>query len=152
MILLKLIKKTAFYCRAENIVYPNGGNIPYYCYNVDLRNYTKTGYLEYTNDAYRIFKINCFYAPCYFQMINTSGLPDIVEYTIYMSNKSNSGGSETKTGLNIMSIGIPQSYNLNTIPPTRLFLLRNASENFNYISIISKLSGDVRVIIEDVLN
>ena len=85
-------------------------------------------------------------------MINTSGLPDIVEYTIYMSNKSNSGGSETKTGLNIMSIGIPQSYNLNTIPPTRLLLLRNASENFNYISIISKLSGDVRVIIEDVLN
>ena len=40
-------------------------------------------------------------------MINTSGLPDICEYTIYMSNKSNTGGSGTKIGLNICAIGVP---------------------------------------------
>ncbi len=55
-------------------------------------------------------------------MINTSGLPDIVECTIYMSNKSNTGGSGTKIGLNICAIGVPLSYHLDTIPPTRLFI------------------------------
>ena len=145
-------KKTAFYCRVENIIYTDGGNTPYYAYHINLTNYTKTGYLEYTNDSYRIFKINCFYAPSYFQMINTSGLPDICEYTIYMSNKSNTGGSGTKIGLNICAIGTPQSYHLDTIPPTRLFLLRNSSENFNYITTVSRLSGDVRVIIECMLS
>jgi hypothetical protein len=50
-------------------------------------------------------------------MRNTSGLPDICEYTIYMSNKQNSGGSGTKIGLNICAIGTPQSYSLDIIPP-----------------------------------
>ncbi len=85
-------------------------------------------------------------------MINMSGLPDIVEYTIYMSNKSYSGGSGTKIGLNIMAIVIPQSYNLDTIPPIKYFFCTMQVKFFNYISIISKLSGDVRVIIEDALN
>jgi len=145
-------KKNAFYCVVNNVIYPDGGDVAYYCYHINLNNYTKTGYLDYTNDPYRVFKITCFYAPCYFQMRNSSGLPDICEYTIYMSNKQNSGGSGTKTGLNICAIGTPISYSLDTIPPQKLFILRNASENFNYISIVSKLSGDVRVIIECLLS
>ena len=145
-------KKSAFYCVVNNIIYPDGGNVPYYAYHINLTNYTKTGYLDYTFDPYRIFKISCFYGPSYFQMRNTSGLPDICEYTIYMSNKQNSGGSGTKIGLNICAIGTPQSYSLDIIPPQKLFILRNASENFNYISIVSKLSGDVRVIIECMLS
>ena len=69
-----------------------------------------------------------------------------------MSNKQNSGGSGTKTGLNICAIGTPPSCSLDIIPPQKLFILRNVSENFNYISIVSKLSGDVRVIIECMLS
>jgi hypothetical protein len=86
-------------------------------------------------------------------MRNSSGLPDIIDYnTIYMSYKQNSGGSGTKINLNICAIGSPQSYSLDTIPPQKLFLLRNASENFNYLTLISRLSGDVRVLIECLLS
>jgi len=145
-------KRSAFYCVLNNVIYPNGGDVAYYAYHINLNNYTKIGYLEYTSDPYRIFNITCFYAPSYFQMRNTSGLPDICDYKIFMSYKQNSGGSGTKTGLNICALGSPQSYHLDTIPPTRLFLLRNASENFNYLTILSTLSADVRCIIQDELN
>ena len=69
-----------------------------------------------------------------------------------MSNKAAAAGNGTIAGLNIMATGIPQNYFLDTIPPNNLFLMKNASNNFNYISIITTGQADVRVIIEDLLS
>ena len=69
-----------------------------------------------------------------------------------MSYKADSGGSGTKSGLNIMAIGTPQNYFLDSIPPNNLFLLRNSVNNFNYISIVTPSQADIRVIISDMLN
>jgi len=150
----RLKKKSAFYCTTTNVIYPNGGDTPYYAYHIDLRNYTQTGYIDIgsgSGDPYRILKIQCFFGSSYFQRL-INGIPDIVDYTIYMSYKANSAGGDTKQGLNIMATGIPQSYYLDTIPPNRIFLLRNISNDFNYISVVTTSSSDVRVFIEDMLN
>ena len=150
----QLIKHFAFYCSTTNVIYPNSGNTAYYAYHLDLRNYTKTGYIQIgggSNDPYRIFKINCFFATNYYQKL-TSGIPDIIDYTIYMSNKANAAGNGTIAGLNIMATGIPQSYFLDTIPPNNLFLMRNVSNNFDYISIVTTGLADIRVIITCMLS
>lgn len=147
-------KKKAFYCTTTNVIYPNGGNTPYYAYHIDLRNYTQTGYIDIgsgSGDPYRIFTIKCFFGSSYFQSL-INGIPDIVDYTVYMSYKANSGGSNTKQGLNIMATGIPQCYYLDTITPNRIFLLRNVSNDFNYISVVTTSSADVRVFIECLLS
>ena len=149
-----LNKKFAFYCSTTNIIYPNGGNTGYYAYHLDLRNYTKTGYIQIdggSNDPYRVFKIKCFFGSCYYQKL-TNGIPEIIDYTVYMSVKAAAGGSGTIAGLNIMATGIPQNYFLDTIPPNNLFLMKNAVNNFNYISIITTGQADIRVIIEDMLS
>jgi hypothetical protein len=102
--------KNAFYCLTNNIIYPNNGYTVYAAYQIDLRNYTETGYVDIgsgSGDTYRIFKINAFFGSSYFQTL-TDGIPDIVEYSIYMSNKANTGGSGTIAGLNIMAMGSPQ--------------------------------------------
>jgi len=147
-------KKSAFYCTTTNVIYPNGGDIPYYAYHIDLRNYTQTGFIQIgsqSGDPYRVFNIKCFFGSCYFQRL-INNIPDIVDYTIYMSYKANSSGGDTKNGLNIMATGIPQCYYLDTITPNRIFLLRNAFNDFNYISVVTTSSADVRVFIEDMLN
>jgi hypothetical protein len=69
-----------------------------------------------------------------------------------MSNKANAAGNGTIAGLNIMATGIPQNYYLDCIPPNNLFLMRNVSNNFDYISIITTGQADVRVIISDMLS
>lgn len=147
-------KKSAFYCQTTNVIYPNFGNTPYYAYHIDLRNYTQTGYIQIgsqSGDTYRVFNIKCFFGSCYYQRL-INGIPDIVDYTIYMSYKASSAGGDTKQGLNILATGIPQSYYLDTITPNRIFLLRNAFDDFNYISVVTTSSGDVRVFIEDLLS
>ena len=147
-------KKSAFYCQTTNVIYPNFGNTPYYAYHIDLRNYTQTGYIQIgsqSGDTYRVFNIKCFFGSCYYQRL-INGIPDIVDYTIYMSYKANSAGGDTKQGLNILATGIPQSYYLDTITPNRIFLLRNAFNDFNYISVVTTSSADVRVFIEDLLS
>ena len=110
----------------NNIIYINGGSVPYYAYHIDLRNYTKTGYIQIgsgSGDTYRIFTIKAFFGSSYFQKL-TNGIPDICEYTIYMSNKANAGGSGTIAGLNIQAIGIPNNP-----------ILKNAVNNNFYIKI-----------------
>jgi hypothetical protein len=147
-------KKSAFYCQTTNVIYPNFGNTPYYAYHIDLRNYTQSGYIQIgsqSGDAYRIFNIKCFFGSSYFQRL-INGIPDIVDYTIYMSYKASSAGGDTKQGLNILATGIPQSYYLDTITPNRIFLLRNVSNDFNYISVVTTSSADVRIFIEDLLS
>ena len=67
------------------------------------------------------------------------------------ANAANSGGPGI-AGLNIMATGIPQNYYLNSIPSNMLFILRNASNNFNYITIVSTALASVKVIIEDLLS
>jgi hypothetical protein len=82
-----------------------------------LPDYVATGYIQIgsgSGDTYRIFKIRCFFGSSYFQTL-TNGIPDIVEYTIYMSNKANVGGSGTIAGVNICALGEPQNYYLNNI-------------------------------------
>ena len=147
-------KKSAFYCQTTNVIYPNFGNTPYYAYHIDLRNYTQTGYIQIgsqSGDTYRVFNIKCFFGSCYYQRL-INGIPDIVDYTIYMSYKANSAGGDTKQGLNILATGIPQSYYLDTITPNRIFLLRNAFNDFNYISVVTTSSADVRIFIECLLS
>ena len=138
----------------NNIIYINGGNVPYYAYHIDLRNYTKTGYIDIgsgTGDTYRIFTIKAFFGSSYFQKL-VNGIPDICEYTIYMSNKANAGGSGTISGLNIQAIGVPNNPFLNNSVNNNLFILRNSNGNFNYISIVTTSSADCRIIVEDLLN
>ncbi len=118
-----------------------------------MRNYTKTGYIQIgsgSGDTYRIFNIKCFFGSSYFEKL-VNGIPDIIQYTIYMSYKANPapGGRQ---GLNINAIGIPNSPFLNLVPPNNIFLLRNSNENFDYISVVTTQSTDVRVFIEDLLN
>jgi hypothetical protein len=143
-------KKSAFYCLTNNIIYPNNGNTAYYAYHIDLRNYTKTGYIDIgsgSGDTYRIFSIKAFFGSMYFQKL-VNGIPDIIQYTIYMSEKANSAPHGGLAGVNIQAVGIPQSPFLDTIAPNNIFLLRNSSDNFNYISIVTTQQADIRVFIE----
>jgi hypothetical protein len=147
-------KKSAFYCLTNNVIYINGGNTPYYAYHIDLRNYTKTGYIQIgsgSGDTYRIFTIKAFFGSSYFQKL-TNGIPDICEYTIYMSNKANAGGSGTIAGVNIQAIGVPVNPFLKNSVNNNLFILRSGVADFNYISIVSTSSADCRIFVEDLLN
>ena len=149
-----LNKKQAFYCTTSTITYPNFGNTPYYKYDLDLRNYTKTGYIDIgggSGDPYRIFKIKVFFATCYFSTL-TNGLPNILNYTVYMSYKANSAPGLGDNGLNLCAIGHPENYHLKQIMPNHLFLMRNDTNNFNFLSIITTNMSDLRVFIEDLLN
>jgi len=147
-------KHFAFYCQTTTPIYINGGNTQYYKYDIDMTNYTTTGYIQIgsgSNDPYRIFRIRAFFGSCYFSKI-TNGLPDILHYEIYMSSKAAAGGSGTTAGINIFAVGYPNNSSLNVIPPNNLFILSNPSNNFNYITLVSTSPADVRVIIEDLIS
>ena len=147
-------KHFAFYCQTTTPIYINGGNTQYYKYDIDMTNYTTTGYIQIgsgSNDPYRIFRIRAFFGSCYFSKI-TNGLPDILHYEIYMSSKAAAGGSGTTAGINIFAVGYPNNSSLNVIPPNNLFILSNPSNNFNYITLVSTSPGDCRVIIEDLIS
>jgi len=150
-------KKSAFFCSTTNLIYPNGST-PYYAYHLYLPDYTATGYIQIgsgSGDTYRIFKIKVFFASMYFQKL-VNGMPDIVDYTIYMSNKANAGGDGTIAGINIMARGEPANPFLDNLIRNNIFLLRNntssSSFNFNYLSILTPQTSDLRVFIEDLLN
>lgn len=150
----QVYKRSAFYCITDEVIYPNGGQKAYYAHHIDLRNYTKTGFIQIgggSGDTYRIFKIKCFYGSSYFQKL-TNGIPDICEYTIHMSLKANAAPGIGLAGINIMAIGIPQNYYLDNIMNNNLFILRNANNNFNYLTIVSTAIADVRCFITDELN
>ena len=150
----EVCKHFAFYCQTSSIIYINGGNTPYYKYDIDMTNYTTTGYIQIgpgSNDPYRIFRIRAFLGNCYFSKL-TNGLPDILHYEIYMSSKAAAGGSGTTAGINIFAIGYPNNSSLNIIPPNNLFILSNPANNFNYITLVSTSPADCRVIIEDLIS
>ena len=150
----EVCKHFAFYCQTSSVIYINGGNTPYYKYDIDMTNYTTTGYIQIgsgSNDPYRIFRIRAFLGSCYFSKL-TNGLPDILNYEIYMSSKAAAGGSGTTAGINIFAIGYPNNSSLNIIPPNNLFILSNPANTFNYITLVSTSPADCRVIIEDLIS
>jgi hypothetical protein len=148
-------KHKAFYCQTSTVIYPNLGNTAYYKYDIDMRNYTQTGYIQIgsqSNDPYRIFRIRAFLGSCYFSSIK-NGLPDILHYEIYMSYKAQAAsGGQGAAGVNIYSIGIPNNPSLNIIPPNNIFILSNPFNDFNYITLVSTTPADIRVIIEDLIS
>ena len=125
-------------------------NITYYKYDIDMRNYTNLKYAPNPNTPYRIFKIIVYLGSVYFEYF-TNGTPNVLSYEIYMSNESQAGGGGIgSAGINICAIGFPQNYNLNSVLPTQLSLVRSA--DFNYICILSRVNATVcNVIIEDLL-
>ena len=148
-------KHKAFYCQTSSIIYPNNGNTAYYKYDIDMRNYTQTGYIQIgsqSNDPYRIFRIRAFLGSCYFSTI-VNGLPNILHYEIYMSYKANAAsGGQGAAGVNIFAVGVPNNPSLNIIPPNNIFILTNPFNDFNYITLVSTSPADIRVIIEDLIS
>ena len=68
-----------------------------------------------------------------------------------MSNELAVGGTGELSGINICATGTPENYNLDKIPPNYLFLLK--TDNYNYLSVVSRQSGiKVNCIIMDNLN
>lgn len=127
----------------------------FYKWDLDLRNYTTTQIIPsdpYTGDLLRVFKFSCWYVPSYFgSYINKE--PYVINYTIYMSNKSNAifGRPET-AGINIYAVGFPENIKLANILPNNLMLCKNFNSNFNYLTILSRTAPcDLYVIIEDQL-
>ena len=97
---------------------------------------------------YRVFNINCFIANGYFNLLSNN-LPRVFNYNVYMSNETSAG--DGPIGINICATGTPENYNLDKIPSNYLFLLR--TDNYNYLSVISRQSGTVvNCIIMDNLN
>ena len=127
----------------------------FYKYDLDLTKYTTTQVIPsepYTGDLLRVFKISFWYIPSYFgSYIN--GEPYVMNYTIYMSNKSNPiFGRPTTAGINIYAVGFPENIKLANILPNNLMLLKNFNSNFNYLTILSRTApADLYCIIEDQL-
>jgi hypothetical protein len=143
-------KKFGFTAVCSSIItlpQPNDG-ITYYKFDINLTNYTKIQNTPGTSTPYRIFNITLFMANVYFEAFTT--IPNVLEYKIFMSNPTNSGGSGENAGINICALGRPQSYNLNAVLTTNISLVRTS--DFNYLSVISKTNGtSFNVIIEDLL-
>jgi hypothetical protein len=151
----QVCKHNAFYCQTSTVIFPNNGSTPYYKYDIDMRNYTQTGYIQIgsqSNDPYRIFRIRAFLGSCYFSSIK-NGLPDILNYEIYMSFKANAAsGGQGAAGVNIYAIGYPNNPTLNITPPNNIFILASPFNDFNYITLVSTSPADIRVIIEDLIS
>jgi hypothetical protein len=79
-------KHRSFYCVVSTAIGINGTT--FYKYDIDLRKYISKGFLDYTKDPYHIFNIQFFYAISYFSTI-VNGLPDVINYTIFMSHRAN---------------------------------------------------------------
>ena len=127
-------------------------NITYYKYDLDLRLYLTQQIVPNTTDPYRSFKFACWYTPSYFgSYINSQ--PYVISYTIFMSNKANAIlGQPDTAGLNIYAVGFPENVRLANILPNNIMLLKNANNNFNYLTIVSRIAPcDINCIIEDQL-
>lgn len=146
----EVCKHFAFYILITTPININGNT--YYKYDIDLSQYTKKGYIQIgsgSNDPYRIFKIRAFYASSYFGTL-IDGLPDVVYADIFMSFKA-AGSGLGQAGLNVCSIGNISNPSLTSVPPNNLFFMRNGANSIDYITVVSKSTADVRVIIEDLL-
>jgi len=123
----------------------------YYKFDIDLRSLKL---ITKTDISYRNFNIKCFMNNGIFEM-NGNIVPSILQYDIYMSNgQIATSGINTTTYPNntthIYAIGTPENYKLSNLLPCHITLLR--TDNFNYLSIISKISNlEVSYIIEDYL-
>lgn len=128
-------------------------SINYYKFDIDLSS-LKVITLPSSSVQYRNFNIKCFMNNGIFEM-NGNTLASILQYDIYMSNgQIPTTGIETNTypnnTIHINAIGTPENYKLANLLPCHITLLR--TDNFNYISIISKISNlSVSYIIEDYL-
>ena len=132
--------------------YDGTTNITYYKYDLDLRLYLTQQIVPNTTDPYRSFKFACWYTPSYFgSYINSQ--PYVISYTIFMSNKANAIlGQPDTAGLNIYAVGFPENVRLANILPNNIMLLKNANNNFNYLTIVSRIAPcDINCIIEDQL-
>jgi hypothetical protein len=132
--------------------YDGTTNITYYKYDLDLRNCTTQQIIPNTIDPYRSLKFACWYTPSYFgSYINSQ--PYVISYTIFMSNKANAIIGQPETAkLNIYAVGLPENVRLANIIPNNIMLLKNANNNFNYLTIVSRVAPcDINCIIEDQL-
>jgi len=136
---------------STNSITLNG--ISYYKFDIDLTS-LKTITLPSTSIQYRNFNIKCFMNNGIFEM-NGNIIPSILQYDIYISNGqiATSGiGTDTyiANSIHIHAIGTPENYKLSNLLPCHITLLR--TNNFNYLSIISKISNlSVSYILEDYL-
>jgi len=81
-------------------------------------------------------------------MVN--GLPDVIDSTIFMCDRANPSQFGV-AGLNICNIGNNNNPNLQSIPINNLFLMRNGANSIDYITIVSRRTADVSVIISDMI-
>ena len=133
----------------------NGTN--YYKFDIDLSS-LKVITLPSSTVKYRNFNIKCYMNNGIFEM-NGNILPSILQYDIYMSNgQIATDGIDTSTypnngpntTIHIYATGTPENFKLSNLLPCHITLLRTT--NFNYLSIISKISNlSVSYIIEDYL-
>ena len=126
----------------------------YYKYDIDLRQYTKLGYIQIgsaSGDSYRIFKLRCCFGNMYFSTL-VNGLPDVLYSDIFMSMKANPTLGLGAAGLNICSIGNINNPRLDTVPPNNLFFMRNGANSIDYITVVSTSQADVRCFIEDMIS
>ena len=145
-------KHYAFYITITTPIIIN--NKTYYKYDVDLRQYTKLGYIQIgsaSGDSYRIFKLRCCFANMYFSTL-VNGLPDVLYSDIFMSMKANPTPGLGAAGLNICSIGNINNPRLDTVPPNNLFFMRNGANSIDYITVVSTNPADVRCFIEDMIS
>ena len=141
-------KHYAFYIAITTPIVINGTT--YYKYDVDLRQYTKLGYIDIgsqSGDSYRIFKLRAAYGSMYFSTL-VNGLPNVLYSDIFMSMKANPTANLGAAGLNICSIGNINNPRLDTVPPNNLFFMRNGANSIDYITIVSTNPADVRCFIE----
>ena len=145
-------KHYAFYINITTPIVINSKT--YYKYDVDLRQYTKLGYIDIgsqSGDSYRIFKLRACYGSMYFSTL-VNNLPNVVYSDIFMSMKQNSTGGLGVAGLNICSIGSINNPRLDIVPSNNLFFMRNGANSIDYITIVSTNVADVRCFIEDMIS
>ena len=145
-------KHYAFYINITTPIVINSKT--YYKYDVDLRQYTKLGYIDIgsqSGDSYRIFKLRACYGSMYFSTL-VNNLPNVVYSDIFMSMKANPTANLGVAGLNICSIGSINNPRLDIVPSNNLFFMRNGANSIDYITIVSTNVADVRCFIEDMIS
>ena len=145
-------KHYAFYITITTPIVINSKT--YYKYDIDLRQYTKLGYIQIgsaSGDSYRIFKLRCCFGNMYFSTL-INNIPDVLYSDIFMSMKANSTPGLGAAGLNICSIGNINNPRLDTVPPNNLFFMRNGANSIDYITVVSTNPADVRCFIEDMIS
>ena len=145
-------KHFAFYITITTPIVINSKT--YYKYDIDLRQYTKLGYIDIgsqSGDSYRIFKLRACYGSMYFSTL-VNGLPNVVYSDIFMSMKANPTANLGVAGLNICSVGNINNPRLETVPSNNLFFMRNGANSIDYITVVSTNIADVRCFIEDMIS